>query len=170
MSRDVGAAPGDGGHEGGDEQLGVRVRVRLAVAYPVDAGEVGSAAAVHAAAEVDLPRRRDERGHQVRGGDVDRQDRTVHDAGVVDDSVKAAQRVRLLDEGANLILVREVADDRLGTVVDEVPDGGQPRRGAGVHDDPVAVVEERLGGRPADAVGGPGDQDACHDSIPFLFG
>ena len=88
----------------------------------------------------------------------------------MDDRVERAQRARLLDQAVHLVEVGEVADDCRGPAVDEVLDGGQPRRGAGVHDDPVAVVEERLGGVAADAVGGPGDQDACHDSISFLSG
>jgi hypothetical protein len=71
--------------------------------------------------------------------------------------------VGLLDQAMDLVEVGEVADDCLGTAVDKVLDGGQPGRGAGVHDDLVALLEERLAGVAADTVGGAGDQDACHD-------
>src|SRR5829696_8465441 len=113
----------EGGHECGDEQLGVGVRARLALAGPVDAGEVGLAAAVHAAGERDVPRRRDEGGHEVRRGEVDRQDRTLHDAGVVDDGVELAQLVRLVDQPVDIVEVGEVADECLDAAVDEVLDG-----------------------------------------------
>ena len=71
----------------------------------------------------------------------------MHDTSVVDHRVEGAQRIGLLDQVVDLVQLGEVADDRLGAAVDEVLEGGQPRRGAGVHDDLVTVIEERLGGR-----------------------
>jgi hypothetical protein len=38
-----------------------------------------------------------------------------------------------------------------------------------MHDDMVAVIEQRLGGRATDAIGGAGDQDAFHTVLRLVL-
>jgi hypothetical protein len=125
----------------------------------------GSSAAVHAAAEVGQPLGAvDERGQQVGGDDVDRQDvRAGVDAGVVDDRVHPAQAVHLVGDAAGLLEVGQVPDDGRSPPVQEVAHGREPVAVAGVDDDLVPVVEQRVGGRPSETVCGAGDEDACHE-------
>ena len=79
---------GDGQGQGGDPELGVGVRPGCR-GQPV---QVGAAAAVHRAAQVDQPAgSRDQRGQHVRRDGVDRDRlRQVHRPGVVDDRVEPA--------------------------------------------------------------------------------
>jgi hypothetical protein len=163
VAEHVGADPGDGSGERGDQQLAVRIGARRAVAAPVHAGQAGSTAAVHAAAEVDQALRAvDERGEQVRGDHIDGQDlRSANHAGVVDHRVHPPEAVHLAGDLARLLGVGQVSDDGRSAPVQEVAHGREPLRVAGVDDDLVPVVEQRLGGRPSEAVRGAGDQDAC---------
>ena len=61
---------------------------------------------------------------------------------------------------ARLLEVGQVPDDGRSALVQEVAHGREPIRGAGVDDDLMPLVEQGLGGRPAKAVRGAGDQDA----------
>lgn len=66
--------PGRGGGQCGDEELAVGVGRRTARTAPVDSFQGGMSAAVHAAAEVDVPLCRYEGGEEERGDDVDLQE------------------------------------------------------------------------------------------------
>jgi hypothetical protein len=155
----------DGDGERRDEELAVRIRAGRAVAAPVHPGQAGSTAAVHAAAEVDQALRAvDERSQQVWGDHVDGQDmRPADDAGVVDHRVHRPDAVHLVGDVACLVEVGQVSDDGLGAAVQQVAHGREAIRAASVDDDFVAVLDQRLRGRPSEAVGGAGDEDACHE-------
>ena len=62
---------------------------------------------------------------------------------------------------ARLLGVGQVPDDGRSAPVQEVAHGREPVPVAGVDDDLVALLEQRLRGRPSEAVGGAGDEDAC---------
>ena len=77
----------------------------------------------------------------------------------------APEAVDLVGDVAGLLEVGQVPDDGRGAAVQEVVHGREAIRVASVDDDLVALVEERLRGRPSEAVRGAGDEDACHESI-----
>ena len=104
----------------------------------------------------------DERGEQVRGDHVDAQDlRPTNDAGVVDHRVHPPEAVDLAGDVARLLGVGQVPDDGRSAPVQEVAHGREPVPVAGVDDDLVPLLEQRLRGRPSETVCGAGDEDAC---------
>jgi hypothetical protein len=137
--------------------------------------QAGIAAAVHPRAEEDQPARaRDQRGEQVRGQDVDREDVAqavwggypprlpVADARVVDDRVERARGPGLPGQLGCLADDGQVAHEhsrrarraRLGVA--------GPGLAARVQDDLVALADQQARGHLAEPVGGAGDQDSCH--------
>jgi hypothetical protein len=116
---------------------------------------VSPSAAVHAAAEVHQPLGAvDEGREQVRGDDVDGQDRPAGvDAGVVDHGVHPAEPVDLFGDVPGLVEVGQVSGYGHGPAVEEFAHSGESLPAAGVDDDLVPVVEEGSGGRSTEAVG-----------------
>jgi hypothetical protein len=82
--------------------------------------------------------------------------------GVVDYRIHLSETVHLIGDTACLVQVGQVADDDPGAAVQQVVHGREPIPVASVDDDLVPLVEERLRGRPSEAVRGAGDEDACH--------
>jgi len=71
----------------------------------------------------------------------------------VDDRVHVTDAVDVSGEGACLVGVGEVPGHRGGTTIEEALHGREPVGVAGMDDDRVAVIEERLGRRPAQTIG-----------------
>jgi hypothetical protein len=71
-----------------------------------------------------------------------------------------SSRCDLLRDAACLVQVRQVPDHERGSTVDEVDDGGEAVLAARVDHDRVPAVEQDLRGRPTEATGGAGHEDA----------
>jgi hypothetical protein len=78
----------------------------------------------------------------------------------VDDRVHGGQPVDLLRDAVRLVQVRQVPDHERGSTVDEIDDGGEAVLAARVDHDRVPAVEQVLRGRPTEATGGAGHEDA----------
>jgi hypothetical protein len=83
----------------------------------------------------------------------------------VDHGVHTAEAVHVAGDTPGLLEVAQVADEDVGAAVDEVADGFEPVAVANVDDDFVSVGEQRLSGRPSEAVRGAGDEDAPHQTL-----
>ena len=86
------------------------------------------------------------------------------DTGVVDHRVHRPEPVHLPGDASCLLQVGQVPDDRFRAAVQQVAHGGEAIGVAGVDDDLVSVLEQRLRSRPPEAVGGAGDEDTCHET------
>jgi hypothetical protein len=79
--------------------------------------------------------------------------------------VHSADRVHLIRHAAGLLGTGEIADDHARRPECEVVHTGGTCRGSRVQHDPVPVVEEGLGGCPAEPVGRSGDENARHTTL-----
>ena len=79
--------------------------------------------------------------------------------------IHPAQAIHVVSDAALLRDVGQVADDGCGAPVDEVADRFKSSAVASVDDDLVPLVEQRLRGRPSEAVCGAGDEDTRYPSL-----
>jgi hypothetical protein len=106
-----------------------------------------------------------QRGQQVWGDDIDRQDRraAVH-TGVVNDRVHPAKLIHLLCHAADLFRIGQVADHSRSASVGQLTDRCQPTAATCVHHHLVSRAEQRVRGRSSQTVSGAGDEDPHHPS------
>jgi hypothetical protein len=85
----------------------------------------------------------------------------VADPGVVDDGIETAELVDLFSDGRRIRNARQVADDDVFRADDLLAGLVCARGAAGVQYDVVALLDQKLGGHPSEAVGGAGYESAC---------
>jgi hypothetical protein len=79
----------------------------------------------------------------------------------VDHRIHPPEAVHLASDVARLLGVGQVPDNGRSAPVQELAHGREPVPVAGVDDDLVPLLEQRLRGRPSETVCGAGDEDAC---------
>ena len=87
------------------------------------------------------------------------------DSRVVDDRIERSQRVGCLGQPTGLRDAGEVANEDAGRAGHRVQRRPAPRRIAGVQHNLVPLPDQQLRGHAAQAVRGPGDEDARHAAV-----
>ncbi|GAA3402856.1 hypothetical protein GCM10011577_19310 [Pseudarthrobacter polychromogenes] len=83
-------------------------------------------------------------------------------AGVVDDGVHLPEPVHVGSDTADLVRVGQVANNAIRTAVQQILDGNQAFRTAGMYDDVVALLHKRFGCVPTQPVRRACDKYARH--------
>lgn len=95
----------------------------------------------------------DECGEEVGGHDIDVEDvRAVQHSRVMDDGVHRPHPVDLFGDVPRLLQVGQVANNGAGAAVQEVLDCAKAGGAAYMHDDVVALVQQRPGSVPPQPV------------------